>query len=280
MADKNKNKEKKMRFVNMSSRPAYNTFSGPIGPGETSSDGGPFRSRLEKALSEVVSACGTRLGIRLNEREAALIGKLIDLDEKGSSFTKDSLPEEVREDPLGLKKGERLEDEAQKARIEKIVDMNAATSKREAEINGEIIERKPSGPAAMQGEKVSASDLKSGFDKIMEENARIAASKPSMDVNAALDPIGANMKGSAEKKESEDADTSRSIGKDAEMPKSASGADDDATRSADAATPVPMAQNPKNAMDRQAAEMAGKLSVMSVIDNPVKQKKARGKKAK
>lgn len=272
-----------MRFVNISNRPAYNTFAGPIGPGETSSDGGPFRSRLEKALADVVGACGTRLGVRLNEREAELLEKLMCLDEKGRSFSKESIPEDVRNDPIGLKKGERLEDEAQKARHDEIREKNEAAARREAEIDGEIIIRKPVGPAAMDGEKVGPSDLKSGFEKIMEENARIASSKPKMDVMSALDPVGSNMKEGvhgAAKDGQQGRKATESIGKDAELPKSASGRQDDATRNADAVGPVPKAQDARNAMDRQAAEMAGKLSVLSSIDNPIKGKKAKGKKAK
>lgn len=271
-----------MRFVNMSSRPVFNTLSGSLGPGDTSADGGPYRIRLEKALSEVVNACGTRLGIKLNEREAKLIDELVTLDEKGRAFRKESIPEEIRNDPTGDKKREAMEDEAQRRKLERTTKANEEHAMREAVINGETEEpkRRPAGPAAMQGEKVDPSSLKSGFDKIMEENARIAAGeKPEMNVEEALDPIGAHMKRDGEQPKAEE--RSELIGKEAKPPKSARGRDDDVARTADAAFPVPEAQNAKNAMDRQAAEMAGNLSVLSVLDNPRKGKgRGRPKKSK
>ena len=272
-----------MRFVNMSTRPVFNTFSGSLNPGEVSADGGPYRVRLEKALSDVVNACGGRLGIKLNEREAKLIDALVTLDEKGRAFNKSSLPEEIRNDPTGEKKREAMEDEAQRKGLERITKANEDKARREAIINGETEEprRRPAGPAAMEGEKVDPSALKSGFERIMEENARIAAGdKPEMDVNEALDPIGAHMKKCSEEKPAEE--RPESIGKEATPPESASGRDDDVAKTADAAFPVPKAQNPKNAMDRQAAEMAGNLSVLSVLDNPPAKGKGRGrtKKAK
>jgi len=269
-----------MRFVNMSSRPAYSKFTGPLGPGEVSSDGGPFRTQLEKALSDVVNICGTRLGIRLNEREADLLDKVLSLDEKGCGFKKESLPEEVRNDPDGMKKAERMEDEAQKRHLDELAAKNAENAKREAEINGEILERKPKGPATMEGKEVEPPDLKSGFEKIMEENAKIAAEKPKMDVNEALDPVGAHAKGNAAPEkpaEPEAFDT----GKAPAAPKRAANVQGDVARNADAKEPDTAPQNPKNAMDRQAAEMAKGLSVLSALNNPPAAKgKGRGKAGK
>lgn len=272
-----------MRFVNMSSRPSYNTMSGSLGPGEVSSDGGPHRIRLEKALAEVVNACGSRLGIKLNEREAKLIDELVTLDERGRAFRKESLPKEVVDDPTGDKKREAMEDEAQRRSLDRISAANSEKAKRESIINGETDEnvRRPVGPAVMDGEKVDPSELKSGFERIMEENARIASGgKPKMDVNEALDPIGAHMKSGNGDPRKETANETSSIGKEAEPPAAASGRDDDVAMTADAAFPVPKAQNAKNAMDRQAAEMAGKMSVLSVIDNPPTKKKGRGRPSK
>lgn len=249
----------------MSDRPAYSTYSGPIAPGCVSSDGGPFRSRLEKVLADVVGACGERLAVRLNEREADLLDRLMRLDEKGRAFRKDSMPEEVRNDPLGLKESERLEDEAQKARHDRIRDANAAASMRETEIKGEASETggKKAGKAGKPDEGAKEAQVqKSGFERIMEENARIASGK-TMDVSSALDPVGAHAV-----KDARDEGTAAETAEEAP----------DATRGADAEVPATEAPDGRNAMDRKAAEVAGGLSVLSAIDGPGSSRaKAKGK---
>jgi hypothetical protein len=148
-----------MRFVNLTSRYVFNSFTGNIAPGAMSSDGGKYKRRLEEVLSEVVKACGSSLGIRLNENEAALLNKLIDLDEKGTKFDPTSIPEEIRRDPTGARRVSEDNGRAQQAELDKIADANRKTARREAEINGEILVRKPAGPAAMKGEAVTVADL-------------------------------------------------------------------------------------------------------------------------
>lgn len=272
-----------MRLVNLTTRTAYTTMSGTLGPGEKSSDGGPYRSRLEKAMQEVVSACGNRLGVVLNEKEADLLERIVSLDEKGRNFDRASLPKEILDDPDGMKKAERMEDEAQKSQMDAIAEANAKASRTEAEIKGETggMKRTPEGPAVMKGEKVGPSDLKSGFEKIMEENARLDAGKAPSGanfVNEAIDPIGSHMKKDAdEAPEAKPERTDGAYGKDAELPKQASGLDDDATRNADAKAPAAKAQDPRNSMDVQAAKMAEGLSVLSAISNPPPQKGKKGR---
>ena len=92
-----------MQFVNLTTHTVFTSFSGTLAPGQVSSDGGIKRRMLEDALSEIVKVCGRSLGIRLNAREADLIAKLMDLDEKGGGFDPSSLPKEVRDDPTGGK---------------------------------------------------------------------------------------------------------------------------------------------------------------------------------
>lgn len=272
-----------MRFVNMTRRYVYNAVAGKVAPGAVSADGGKASRKLAEAIGEIVVACGSSLGIRLNEKEADLLNKLMTLDEKGAAFDPNTIPEEIRNDPTGVRRISRLDREAQRAEMARTAEANARSAAREAEINGEVLLRKPVGPATLEteGEKVSPADLKSGFERILEENARIAAGKsekPKMDVGEALDPIGVHA----------------SKGSGAEMPKAAPAAEPvvtpmaarnvpgDVARNADAGdTPVPTAQDPKNAMDRQAAEIAKGLSVLSVLDNPPKPKaKGKGKAKK
>lgn len=188
-----------MRFVNMSARPAYSTMSGSLGPGDVSSDGGPHRTKMEKVLAEVVKSCGTRLGLRLNEREARLIDEIVTLDEKGRAFTKECLPEEIRNDPTGEKKREAMEDEAQRRKSESVRMDNEKRARTEAVINGETDEHEG---RKSYGANEGPSNRKTGFDAIMEENARIASGEKKFDVNEILDPIAAHAK---EPKEAEPA---------------------------------------------------------------------------
>ena len=276
-----------MRFVNLTSRYFCSAFVGNLPPGAVSTDGGKNRRRLEEALAEVVNACGDKLGIRLNEREADLLRRLMDLDEKGGGFNPETIPAEVRNDPTGVKRISERDRANQNAELKKMSDANEKAARREAEINGEILERKPVGPATMEGEKVTPDDLKSGFEKIMEENARIAAGgKPKMDVNEALDPIGAHAVKPGESHGPADAKDEEDPPAQVVTPMAAKDVPGDVARNADAVSePVPQAQNPKNAMDRQAAEVAKGLSVLSALNNPPKQKgrggaKASGKSAK
>ena len=271
-----------MQFVNLTTRTVFTSFSGSLAPGQVSPDGGIKRRRLQDALEEVVKVCGSSLGIRLNAKEAELIAKLMDLDAKGGGFDPASLPKEVREDPTGEKRNSEAIREAQQREMDERGKANADAARREAEINGETDPdyRKPVGPATLEneGEKVDASKLKSGFEKLMEENARIAAGenkdKPSSD--EILDPIGAHAK-------KDGAEEPEPAGQDAGAPGAepvsvnmAKGLEGDGTKSADATIPEAVAPGRGNAMDRKAAEVAGKLS--HVGPEPKGKGKGKGKK--
>ena len=275
-----------MKFVNLTSRFVFNSFVGNLAPGAVSYDGGKNRRHLEEALEEVVNACGDKLGIRLNEREADLLNKLMDLDEKGGGFDPSTIPDEIRNDPTGIRRVSERNREAQNEEIKRQSEANEKAARREAEINGEVLHRKPVGPSAMEGEEVTESDLKSGFEKIMEENARIAAGgKPKMDVNEALDPIGAHaMKRGDSTGPVEAASVDGpfdALGNPAVPLKRAVNVEGDVARTADAEEPIPTAQNAKNKMDMQAAEVAKGLSVLSAIENPpVKRGRGAGKGGK
>lgn len=253
-----------MQFVNLTTRTVFTSFSGSLAPGQVSPDGGLKRRKLEDALSEVVKVCGNSLGIRLNAREAELINKLMDLDAKGGGFDPASIPEEVRNDPSGEKRNSEAIRKAQQSEMDERGKANEDAARREAEINGETDPnyRKPVGPATMEGERVDPSKLKSGFEKLMEENARIAAGeekeKPSSE--EILDPIGAHAKkdGAADPEPA-----GQDVGAPGAEPVSvdmAKGLEGDGTKSADATIPEAVAPGRGNAMDRKAAEVAEKLS--------------------
>lgn len=262
-----------MQFVNISRGPIYTSFTGSIGAGKMSSN----IRQLEELLDDVVSACGDKLGIRISSKEAALLNKLMELDEKGGGFDPASLPAHVRNDPKGIKSALAKSEEAQKKRLEAVAQANAEAARREAEINGETLDipRKPVGPATLgdEGVKVEPGMLKSGFDAIMEANSRLESERKPMDPKEALDPIGAHAVGTDEP---EPPHEETSIGKDPEPVPEAKGRDDDATKSADADIPVAQPAG-TGRMDKQAAEMA---RAMSTLGPDTKAKKGRGRKAK
>ena len=177
-----------MRFVNTSTQILYTRMSGDLLPGGVSASGGKYRTRLEEEMKAVVKTCGTRLGIRFTDSERALFNQLKALDEKGMKFDMSQLPEEVRNDPTGEKRVAARHMAAQQRQVDAMIAANKAAREREAVINGEV--REPVGPGNMKGRKFDpATELKSGFERIMEENARIAAGK-KVNVRDALDPIG------------------------------------------------------------------------------------------
>lgn len=277
-----------MKFVNITRSSVYTPFFGTLAPGAVSSGNGKKCRVLEDALTEIVKACGNKLGIRLNAEEAKLLKRLMDLDELGGGFDPTTIPAEIRNDPTGAKRAEEAARAMQQSQIDKDKAENVAGARREAEINGEILPpRKPVGPATMEGEKVDPTKIKSGFEAIMEENARIASGekKPEMDVDEALDPIGAHAAGAPKKEvpDSEDA-----IGRNPEPVVEAKGVQGDVTRNADAEMPKPEAPERGNAMDRQAADIAGKLATMGPVEEPPANdakaakgaKKGRGRKNK
>ena len=254
-----------MQFVNLTTRTVFTSFSGSLAPGQVSPDGGLKRRKLEDALSEVVKVCGSSLGIRLNAREAELINKLMDLDAKGGGFDPASLPEEVRNDPSGEKRNSEAIRQAQQREMDERGKANDEAARREAEINGETDPnyRKPVGPATMEGEKVDPSKLKSGFEKLMEENAKIAAGenqgeKPTSE--EILDPIGAHAKKDGAQDPAPADGEADAPGAEPVSVNMAKGLDGDGTKSADATVPEAVAPGRGNAMDRKAAEVAGKLS--------------------
>ena len=255
-----------MQFVNISNRPVYTVFTGSLGAGKVSSGNGDGSRQLERLLEKIVSACKDSLGIRLSDKEANLLNKLMELDERGGGFDPASIPPPKPAKDISI--------EAQKRRLEAVAEANDAAARREAEINGEVLnkpERKPVGPATLadEGVKVEPEMLKTGFDAIMEANAEIE--KSHLNPKEALDPIGAHAAGTYRGvtlgehpesfKEKEPAEPSKAIGKDPEPVPEASNREDDATRSADTSLPEPEpAGNGK--MDQQAAEMAKKLSTI------------------
>lgn len=269
-----------MQFVNLTTRTVFTSYSGTLAPGQVSSDGGIKRRKLEDALSEVVKVCGRSLGIRLNAKEAELINKLMDLDAKGGGFDPASLPAEVRNDPTGLKRNSEKVRKAQQREMDERGKANVESARREAEINGETDPnaRKPVGPATMEGEKVDPSKLKSGFERLMEENARIAAGenneKPSSE--EILDPIGAHAKKDGAADPEPAGQDAGAPGADPVSVDMAKGLEGDGTKSADATIPEAVAPGRGNAMDRKAAEIAGKLS--HIGPEPKTKGKGKGKK--
>ena len=267
-----------MQFVNLTKRTVFTSFSGSLDPGQVSPDGGLKRRKLEDALREVVKVCGSSLGIRLNAREAELINKLMDLDAKGGGFDPASLPEEVRNDPSGEKRNSEAIRQAQQREMDERGKANADAARREAEINGETDPdyRKPVGPATMEGEKVDPSKLKSGFEKLMEENARIAAGENNEKKSSEeiLDPIGAHAKKDGAADPYPTGGDTGEFGEDPVSVSIAHGLEGDGTKSADALEPIPQAPENGSAMDRKAAEVAGELAQIG----PKRKAVSKGKK--
>lgn len=248
-----------MRFVNISNNSIYTSITGEIRPGVMSSD--KFRD-FGDAIERVVKTCGTRLGVRLSKREAELLNKLMDLDSRGSSFKSEDIPEDIRNDPYGLKRAVEVNRISQQKAIDAVVASNSKSTARERFINGETSrERRPVGPATLgeEGEEVTPSKLKSGFEAIMEENARIAAGKQAkkVDVGEMLDPIGAHM----------------SNGKQDVKPSEEKKPDEQAV-GVDVSEPSPVAPERGTGMDSQAASIASQLSAFGPVEG---QRKGRGR---
>ena len=246
-----------MQFVNTSSKSVYSSFVGNVPMGKTTSGRSQPERQLELVLDKIVKACGDKLAIKLSAREAELVGRLMDLDERGTKF-----------DPRSVTPRASVKVDYQKQHMDRIAKANSEALARESEINGETASlRTPVGPGVMKGEAVTPQHLKTGFEKIMEENARIAAGKDKkeMDPDEALDPIGAHMKGVAPDPAVQD--EPKAPGKDAQPVVQSMHGKDDITRSADTSIPKPMAPGRQNQMDRKAAEMAGKLSILGAVDN-------------
>ena len=276
-----------MQFVNLTAKTVYTTYSGALRPGQVSADGGHKRRKLEDILNEIVKVCGTTLGIRLNAAEAQLLNKLIELDEKGCSFRKSQLPIEVRNDPTGEKRAAASVLVAQQKEAAARDAANRRGAQTEAEINGETQARPPVGPGNLQGTDVKAYDLKSGFEQIMEENARIAAGQgesndEKKDIGEILDPIGAHAKhqddvenaldagdgeaaGADDADDADGADGEKSIGTTPAAVPTAQGRTDDGTRSADTTPPHAQAPEKGGKMDQKAAEVAEGLDQLGPV---------------
>lgn len=270
-----------MQFVNVTSKNVYTKFVGMLHPGEVSSGRGRECRILEETLSTIVNSCKEDLGIRLTEREAELLNKLVSLDEKGGGFKPDSIPEEIRNDPTGAKRAAESRRAVQQKELDDMAKKNEDAARREAEINGETdprAKRRPVGPANMEGEKVDPSKLKSGFEAIMEENRKIAEGKSDgkKDVNEILDPIGAHMKG-ADVGDSNADEPEKAIGKDPVKVEQAKNLSDDGTRTADAEMPPPA--EPANKMDKVAADVAQGLATLGPVDSKSKDKQSRAGKS-
>lgn len=270
-----------MQFVNVTTRNVYSRAFGTMTPGMVSPARGKNSHRLEEALEYVVSECGECLGVRLSKREAELLQRLLELDERGSGFRPESIPDEIRNDPYGAKRALESSRKAQQAEIDAASDANAKASRREAVINGETLEREPVGPATLKGEKVDPSMIKSGFERIMEENAKIAAGKgkPTVGTDEILDPIGAHARGTGHGEEEKGEEPSSAVGKDPVGVVLAKNDPEDGTRTADAEVPRPTVTDRASELDKTAADVAEKLSTLGPVENAPK-KRGRGRKSK
>jgi len=237
-----------MKIVNTTKMRLYRTALGNLLPMKATSDS--YRG-LEKELNNIVNMCGTQLGVILNDNEKALIDKLMSLDERGENFKPSAYKAPVHVPASAM---------AQENELRKDMSHAKESAVREAIINGEIDEntRTPVGPGTMRGEKVDPSSIKTGFSRILEENAKIASKKETLDPNEALDPIGAHMKRGDSAEVSVD-DPSFKVA-DAQPIANGNGVDGDATKSANVDIPKNEVSERAGAMDRKAAEMSRQLS--------------------
>lgn len=268
-----------MQLVNLTNRVISTSLSGTLGPGRVSSDGGHMRTELIRVLENIVNSCGKHLGIRLNKKECELLDKLMKLDAAGSEFKPESVPSEIRNDPTGARRAEETIRATQQKAIDNMKAVNSDKAKREAMINGEIApaQRKPVGLSTMTGEKVDPANLKSGFEAIMEANARIANGEKPKEINPneMLDPIGAHLANPSNPPTPKTDEPNNTIA-DAAPVKIAKNRQDDAVRTADAEIPGIRVDERAGAMDRSAADIAKKLSTIGPGDNS-QDKPARGR---
>lgn len=251
-----------MKIVNITDRSVYASGIGSVGPGRTTPD---TYKDLEKALQKVVGMCGKNFGILLNDRETSLVNQLMALYERGDKFDIKSIPASVWKDPLGKKRASEMIRNRQQAEIDAQRKANAAAERREALINGEISDspRKPVGLATMEGKKVEPEMLKSGFEAILAENKRIAAGKnrERASTQEMLDPLGAHMKKNGSNDPAPAQNDGTGVG-DAQPVRQARNLDGDAVRTADANIPPSAVSERAGAMDRQASDIARKISTI------------------
>ena len=257
-----------MKLINVTNRNRYVAKAGVVSPGRMTPD---MYDELCDAMQKVVDMCGNNFGIILNDAEAALVEKIVSLDELGEKFDVKSIPAEIRNDPYGKKRASEMAKNSQRSAIEAERKANRAAARREAVINGEIDEkpRKPVGLATMEGEEVKPEMLKSGFEAILAENQRIAAEKGKKRANVQemLDPIGAHMKKGSSATPAPAENDGTGLG-DAQPVRQARNMDGDAVRTADANIPAPGVAERANAMDRQASDIARKLSMVGPEPTP------------
>lgn len=243
-----------MKIVNTSEHIHYVTRYGKLNPGNMTGDLSAYKM-LIKELQRLVSYCGDSLAIILSDTEKDIITKIFELDEKGRTFDRNSLSKDALEDPTGEKRAEKSRLDAQQAEIDARAKRNAEAAQYEAMINGEISERKPVGPATMKGEKVEPSMLKSGFEAIMEANAKIEANK-KINVGEMLDPIGEHLKNNtpAEKavEDIKDKDVEQNVAE-------------------------PTVAKTSNEMDRVASEVASGIAQFGPVENDGKKRNKKRK---
>lgn len=163
-----------MKFVNTQSRIIYNSAVGKVNPGATTID--KYKD-LEKCIQKIIDICGKNFRVVLNDKEAQLIAKLMELDNAGSKFDPSVIPAEVRRDPTGIKRLIEADRQKQHARIEAVAKSNKDAADREAMINGEIEDKpqiRPLGVDRSTEAGEGANKVMSGFEQILAENARIA----------------------------------------------------------------------------------------------------------
>lgn len=184
-----------MQLINMSTK-VIGTSYGSVYPGRTSSKLSRERKQLVDVLKAVTRWYGPKIALKLDDEELSLLSKVTEMHKRGMAFNPNDIPSEVRNDPTGAKRNDQRIHEAHSRHIVDLQKSAMEAQRREDLINGEIADRKPVGYATMAGDKVTPDALKSGFEKILEENARIASGKESrrFDEREALDPIGAHMK--------------------------------------------------------------------------------------
>ena len=180
-----------MQFVNRSTRNVYTKFAGMLAPGAVTSGNGRESKILVQTLESIVNSVGSDIGIRLTQREAELIKKIIELDEAGCKFDPDSIPEDVRNDPVGARHAIEMSRRAQNRGINKMARSNAEAIARDIEINKEVVDEGPSEVKSMDSLRAIPSALGSGFDAIMRANSRIESGSAE-EIGNILCPIGAN----------------------------------------------------------------------------------------
>jgi hypothetical protein len=163
-----------MKFVNTQSRIIYNSAVGKVNPGATTVD---RYKDLEKCLQKVIDICGKNFSIILNDHEAQMIAKIMELDKAGTNFDPSVIPLEIRNDPVGINRLNEATRKKQHAAIEANAKANKEAAEREAMINGEVEDKPKIRPIGINRSAEDEKKGMTGFEKILAENARIANKK-------------------------------------------------------------------------------------------------------